>query len=334
MTARYDAAGRQSSVTDGTVVRSFGYDDAGRMTSATVTGQPGNPPALSWGYDNRGLMTSSADALGTTTYSYDAAGRLTTRAPPAGTPTTITYNSQGLPSAISGPVSISLYYNNAGQVTDEHGGQDDPSFSYNSNGQITGYDGSAATYNSDGQIATLTQSPTGNPADNTTTFSYDNASRLSSAVLARNGSTVSTTNYSWDADSNRAKVTTTGQPDVTTSYNLADQATSDTSGASYGYSPDGNLTSITAASGNSAFSYDAFGDLTGASTPAGSVTSTPDALGRVASRSSGGTTQAFSYDGAGTALAAQQSGGTTTNLIRDPGGTLLAEAPLRACSAT
>jgi YD repeat-containing protein len=54
-----------------------------------------------------------------------------------------------------------------------------------------------ATYNADGQVATLTQSPAGN----TTTFGYDNAGRLSSAALARNGSTVSTTTYGWDADS-------------------------------------------------------------------------------------------------------------------------------------
>lgn len=324
--AQYDHADRQTSVTDGTIARSFGYDNAGRLTSATVTGQAGNPPALSWLYDNRGLMQSSTDGLGTTTYGYDSAHRLTSRAPPAGTATTIGYDSRGFPSTIGGPLSISLAFNNAGQITSEIGAGDNPSFTYNSNGQLTGVDGSTATYNSDHQVATLTQSPPGNAADNTTTFGYDNAGRLASAVLARNGTTVSTTTYSYDPDSNRNKITTTGHPDVTTSYNFADQATSDSTGASYGYNPDGNLTSITGPSGNSTFSYDAFGDLTGATTPAGSVTNTPDALGRVASRTSGSTTQAFSYDGTSGALAAQHSGSTTTNLVRDPGGMLLAEA--------
>ena len=324
VTMRYDDASRLTSASDGTVTRSYGYDDAGRMTSASVTGQPVNPPALSWAYDNRGLMTSSTDALGTTTYSYDAAHRLTSRAPPSGTATTIAYNSGGLPSTISGPVSVSLYYNHAGQITTQAGGSDSPNFSYDNDGRLTGVDGSTATYNANGQIATLAQNPPGNSADNTTTVSYDNAGRLVSAALAQNGTTVSTTTYGWDADSNRTRVSVSGAPDVTFSYNLADQLTGDSAGTSYGYGLNGNLTT----SGTTSYSYDAFGDLTGATTAAGSVSYAPDALGRLASRTAAGATQTFSYGGTSTSLAAQQSGGTTTNLVRDPAGMLLAEVPV------
>ncbi len=169
----------------------------------------------------------------------------------------------------------------------------------------------------------MKQNPPGNSADNTTTFGYDNAGRLTSAALAQNGTTVSTTTYGWDADSNRTRVSVSGAPDVTFSYNLADQLTGDSAGTSYGYGPDGNLT----ASGANSYSYDPFGDLTGATSAAGSVSYAPDALGRLASRTAGATTQTFSYDGTSTKLAAQQSSGATTNLVRDPGGMLLAEVP-------
>lgn len=326
VTSAYDAAGRLTSTSAGAITRSFGYDAAGRLTSATVTGQPGSPPALSWGYDNRGLMTSSTGALGTTTYAYDAAGRLTTRAPPSGTPATFGYNASGLPSTISGPVSITLGYNNAGQMIYEWGGLDNLSFTYDKDGHLTGTGPASATYNSDGQVATLTQNPPGNAADNTTTYAYDNAGRLSSAALSQNGTTVSTTTYGWDADSNRTSTATTGQPAITTSYNLADQPATDSSGTSYSYDPDGNLTSVATPYGSTSYSYGPFGDLTGVTTASGgTVGYTPDALGRAAARTSG-TTQTFSYDGTTTSLAAQQASGTTTNLIRDPGGQLLAEA--------
>jgi len=119
---------------------------------------------------------------------------------------------------------------------------------------------------------------------------------------------VSTTTYGWDADSNRTRVSVTGQPDVTTSYNLADQATSDSAGITYGYDPDGNLTSA----GATSYTYGPFGDLTGATTPAGTMTATPDALGRAASRTDLGATLAFSYDGTSTTLAAQQAAGSTS----------------------
>jgi YD repeat-containing protein len=41
VTAQYDAAGRRASTTAGGITRGFGYDNAGRMTNNTVTGQRG-----------------------------------------------------------------------------------------------------------------------------------------------------------------------------------------------------------------------------------------------------------------------------------------------------
>ena len=268
-------------------------------------------------------MTASTGASGTTTYGYDPAHRLTTRAPPAGDPTAISYNDQGQPSNISaGAVSVTDFYDFKGQLTGQLGNHNYTSYSYDADGRQTTAGTTTATYNADGQIATLQQAPPGNPDANTTTYTYDNAGRLATAAVAQNGTTTSTTSYSWDADSNRTKVAVSGLPDRTYHYNQADQLTSDSAGNTYGYNADGQLTST----GSATYSYGAFGDLTGAVTAGGTVSYVPDPLGRTATRTAGAATQAYSYDGTSTTLAAQQSGGTTTNLIRDPAaGTVLAE---------
>jgi YD repeat-containing protein len=158
--------------------------------------------------------------------------------PPAGAASTISYNAQGQMSNLTGPVNMTLCYNNAGQVSYEFGGLDFLTYNYDDDGRLTNVDTTTATYNANGQIATLQQTPPGN----TTTFTYDDAGRVATAALARNATTT-TTSYSWDADSNRTGVSATGLPAVTYHYNLADQLTTDSAGGSYSYDPDGNLTS-------------------------------------------------------------------------------------------
>lgn len=75
----YDAAGRVLSITqkgDGSSaarVRSFSYDDLGRLTSES-TPEGG---AKSYSYDADGNLTSESSSRGTTTYSYDALNRMT-----------------------------------------------------------------------------------------------------------------------------------------------------------------------------------------------------------------------------------------------------------------
>jgi RHS repeat-associated protein len=324
-TLGYDAAGRLTSETSGTAARSYTYDAAGRLTNATI-----GSSSVGYSYDNRGLLTGATDALGTTTYGYDNAHRLTSRTPPAGTATTIGYDNYGRPTTIGGPTSITLTYNNAGQVTDQTGTGLHQYFYYDYNGRPTHTDTTGATYNSDGQIATLTQYPPNYAPADTTTMTYDPAGRLLTAALSRDGSTVSTTSYGWDADSNRTRVSTTGQPDLTTSYNLADQPTTDSTGAAYTYNSDADLTTVTGAAAPASYHYDPFGLLDSATTPAGAVTYTHDALGRTTTRTANTTTQTLSYEATSTDLAAQQTGTTTTNMVRDPAGRVLAEATVGA----
>jgi RHS repeat-associated protein len=78
----YDAAADVTSMTTtglatpsgtGTVTNTYGYDEAGRLTSWTATPAGGSASTTSYGYDNDGNLTSS----GGVTYTYDARDELT-----------------------------------------------------------------------------------------------------------------------------------------------------------------------------------------------------------------------------------------------------------------
>jgi YD repeat-containing protein len=78
------AAGSQAATSE-----SFNYDDRGLLLSAT-----GTAGSSSLAYNGDGQVTSVADAAGTTGYSYDTAGRLATMTDPAtGTILSYSYNS-------------------------------------------------------------------------------------------------------------------------------------------------------------------------------------------------------------------------------------------------
>ena len=103
-----------------TPLRSFGYDAAGNLTSASSTGSnatsesftyndrgevltaSGSAGSASYGYNGDGQVTSVADAAGTTSYGYDSAGRLGTLADPAsGSTATYSYNNDNQMTGIS-----------------------------------------------------------------------------------------------------------------------------------------------------------------------------------------------------------------------------------------
>ncbi|MDT4989917.1 MAG: hypothetical protein QOI74_4011, partial [Micromonosporaceae bacterium] len=90
-TIGYDAAGQVSTVNYGAArVRTFGYDDVGRLTSDTLRNGAGQTVAsIGYGYDledrlTRKVTTGTAGA-GDNTYTHDFAGRLTSWTGPAGT---------------------------------------------------------------------------------------------------------------------------------------------------------------------------------------------------------------------------------------------------------
>jgi RHS repeat-associated protein len=326
VTVGYDDAGRQESTTAGGQTRTYGYDDAGRLTSAT-----GGAGDVSFTYNNRGLLASTTDPAGTTTYDYDLAHRLARRAPAAGAATTYTYSTGTLGWTVSarGPINVDIGFNDAFRIrkTDNvaPSGGGSESRGYDLNGRLTSVvsslDTYTATYTTDGQVASTKRTQGANI--DLTEYTYDGAGRLDLATAKRNGATVSTTDHDWDADGNRTLLAKSGQPAVTSTYDLADRLTSSSDGKTYTHNDDGQLT------GDGVFithTYTPFGELATANTNAGSATYGRDALGRVATRTVSGAVQRFSYDGVDTAIAGERTGtGPATQVIRDPSGGLIGE---------
>ncbi|MFC7550750.1 polymorphic toxin-type HINT domain-containing protein [Plantactinospora sp. GCM10030261] len=327
VTADYDPAGRQNLVKSGAETREFGYDDAGRLTSAVTSGRQ-----VTFDYDDRGLLESSTDALGTTGYEHDLAHRLAVRTPPAGAATTYGYSTtSGRLSSMLGPFNVEFRYDKGGQIEDTVASgysAPDEYREYDDNGRLTvidtGHGDHAVTYHDDGQVKTVTAPTPGGTTPTTTTYTYDGAGRLDTAVGAQGTTVVSSTDHDWDADGNRTAVRTAGKPTISASYDLSDRITSTSTAGTHVYDVDGNLKST--GDGRS-YSYGPFGELTGATTPAGTVSYGRDALGRVASRTSGGVQQSFSYEDTSADVSATRVGsGPFTQVVRTPTGLLLGQS--------
>ena len=182
-----------------TPTRTFGYDLAGDLTSASTSntlgtgsnatsesftyndrGQvrtaSGSAGSTSYAYNGDGLTTSVADAAGTTSYTYDGADRLATLANPVnGSTATYSYNSDSLVTGIS--------YGS---------GKDTQSFGYDGMHRLTSDTLKTASgttvaslgygYNADSELISQTTSGLAGPASST--YTYDQAGRLARGTTA------------------------------------------------------------------------------------------------------------------------------------------------------
>lgn len=150
-----------------TATRTFGYDGADRLVSASVAGG-----ADKFTYDDRGLMLSFTGPGATASYGYDADGRLVSRTDGAG--------------------SATFGYDAASELTS----QDDPitgvtvGYTYNSLGQLSavdyGTDGATRTYGYD-PLHQLTSDVLKNPAgavEASTTYGYNDDGQIASRTTA------------------------------------------------------------------------------------------------------------------------------------------------------
>ena len=156
------------------------------------------------------------------------------------------------------------------------------------------------------------------------TYSYDKDSRVTSLVYGTGGSCCSPPNnlgnltYSYDADGRRtatagslAAVTLPANVTGTTSYN-ADNEQSTFNGTSLSYDANGNLTG----DGTNTYTWDARNHLTQITQRRTTVGSfVYDALGQRASKTIGGTTKQFLYDGFNPAQELNGSNGVVANLL-------------------
>ncbi|WP_378526674.1 RHS repeat-associated core domain-containing protein [Nonomuraea angiospora] len=298
-----------------TAERTFGYDLAGRRTTAgdlTVDyndrGLPlkvsrGTAQETAYAYDGVGSPTQRIDAAGTATFTYDTANRLKTATDPV-TNRTLTYGYD----AASRLKTITATGTASTQTID-----------YYSTNQVksqTLQNGSGTqlakiTYEWDKDDNLTTKTTAGTAGAGTNTYGYDHAGRLTSWTAP--GGT--TTSYEWDAAGNRTKA-----GNATFSYDERNRLTNG-DGTGYTYTPRGTLATSTKASATTTYTFDAFDRLI----VDGDSLYSYDATDRMTSRIRGTAKQTFAYSGLGNDLAAitDSGGAVQAKYARDLGGGLL-----------
>lgn len=294
--------------------RSFGYDLAGRRTSAS---HPGGQVVFA--YDDRSLLTAAAAPTGDSSFDYDAAGRLLSRSDGAGT-ASFTWTARDELDTATDPltgVTRDYTWDDAGQLTTvaHSPGGAVRTYGYDEAGRLVDdalrtADGTlsmqeAYAYNADDNVVSQTTTLPPNAAATTNIFGYDRAGRLS--TWARPG--LPTVEFGWDAANNR---TSAGASSWT--YDQRNRMVAGSDGTS-AWSPRGTLASVTSAVDATSYVFDALGRLVDYD---GQATYTYDALDRVATRNQ----VPFAY--AGTEIDPVSDGAAT--YARTPGGDLLAVA--------
>ncbi|HKV29950.1 MAG TPA: RHS repeat-associated core domain-containing protein [Candidatus Dormibacteraeota bacterium] len=242
--------------------------------------------------------TAHAPVVGSVSlvYTYDAAGRRLTATGPDGT-ASYTYDSRSRVTRVTDPRlgHFDLQYDSVSRVTSltRPNGITD-SYSYDANGRLAGIASTLGgttiqnltqTFDSNGQVASRTD------AAGTTAFTHGADGRL--VGVSAPGSAAQA--YGYDAAGNR----TSGPLSATSTYNAADELTSD-AGFTYTYDTEGQRTSKTdrTSLATTRFLYNGAKQLTSIQYPDGTTTSyTYDPLGRRSTVSAGGVTTGYVYDG-------------------------------------
>ena len=240
------------------------YDAAGNLK--TVTGPAPVSPVTTYNYDpaGTGLVFSVVDPRNkSTTFGYDAQANRTSVQTPLGFRSTMTYDGAGRMLTRVDP---------RGNVIGADPAQYTTTFTYDGGGNVlTVTDPLLHT-------TTTTYDPAGNrltvkDANNhTTTYGYDEANNLTSVQDPR----LKTTTYAYDLVNNLVTKTDPNTHSTTFAYDLAHRKTSETRPLgrvwTYAYDPNGNLTQVVDAIGNSTptvgdgtttRTYDSYNRLTG-----------------------------------------------------------------------
>jgi RHS repeat-associated protein len=183
------------------VATNYQYDALNRVFEITATGLA----TIAYGYNELSQRTSMSDETGPSTYAYDGLGRLTQAIQPGGTlgyeydldsnRTKLTYPTVGAVTYVPSPAG------RLSTVTDWASRQ------------------SSYTYSPSGLAKTVVvPTVTGNL---TTTYSYDNAQRLTSLLNATSTQTISSHTYTLDSEGNRTALDETVSGLTTAAAQLA-----------------------------------------------------------------------------------------------------------------
>ncbi|MFJ4468057.1 LamG-like jellyroll fold domain-containing protein [Streptomyces sp. NPDC089424] len=322
----YDGLGRLTRETGSgaeaaTADRTFGYDLAGRLTSAG-SGVPLTPNTYT--YNDRGQLLSAAGPGGAATYAYDADGNMTQRTDPENT-TEYGYDAAGrldwLWNEMTG-ADIWYTWDAAGRpVMEQYANRPEGSTEWRETARRSyGYDplgrltDDLVTTPDESTVVTSTsyaydlddrltgKDTAGTAGAGSHTYAYDQAGRLTSWTTGGR-----TTAYAWDKAGNRTQAGS-----ATAAYDARNRLLTDGT-TDYTYTARGTLASAARAGAPTRdVAFDAFErKITD-----GGRTSTYDSLDRLAAQ---GTTT-FRYDGG----SHQLLGDGTTDYSRTPDGSLLA----------
>jgi RHS repeat-associated protein len=335
----YDSYGRPTSMrrADGIQI-SYGYDEIGRTTSVTAGGQ-----TQTFIYDTcthgLGRLCTAEDATGTTSYSYSPEGWITGRGfSISGTTYALGYGYNAIGQVVSvvypdGNQAVYSYTRGVvSGLTLTVGGTNVPgvsaityqpmdagmqswtssnglvnTFSYDTDGRLTsisatGVQSLGLSYDDDNRIVGITNGIDATMSEN---FGYDEESRLRSVY-----SDADSQSFQYDADGNRltqvrngASVTYTTSP-----YNNQLTGLSGATSASYGYTPQGDITSV---NGSTAYQYNPFNRLS----IAGSVSHYVSPEGQRLAKAGGATGTTYFAPAAGGGLMAENDNGAWIDYV-------------------
>lgn len=304
-TYTYDSVGRLTKQTDPDgVTTTYSYDLLDQVVK--VTDGLGRHTDL--GYDTDGNLTTVTDRQGnTTTYTYDPAGQMLTSTSPLGEVTRYGYDADGNVASVTDPLGRTTSYTYT--ALDQVSSSTDPA------GHTTAY-----TYDPDGRTASVTD-----PNGHTTSYTYTPDGNQASVT----DPTGAVTSYGWDPAGQQTSMTDPLGHQTRYGYDPAGQLIKVTEGykpgaapgpdvnvvSTYGYNPDGNLTSTTDPNGHTTrYTIDPAGQTIKEVNPIGNTTTWAyTAAGRLASTTNGnGQTTSYSYNTRGDLTRQNQAGAVAT----------------------
>jgi RHS repeat-associated protein len=302
-----DMLGRLTSITDGTAVQNFSYNDRNALVGSA--GWAGN---VTFAYDAQLNMTSRLNATITIpqTFTYNAVDQLATEDDgqiPLPTKTIARNLSGQVTQVTQGTAKRTLGYDNIGRLITDEIANNATNLSLN---KFTyGYD-------VNDNVTFKTQTLTGATWAGTNTYTYDQADRLSTWL--KPGATVPST-YTYDNAGNL-----TAWAGSTATFDDRNRMLTST-GATFAWTGRGTMSQQTVGTVTSTFTYDALGRQTGANGGGVNRTFTYDSLDRARQRSEGGVVkQTFAYDGFETDASFVTEGTAVTTNFHTPDGSLSA----------
>jgi RHS repeat-associated protein len=242
VTTSYDDAGRVTQVLDrDNRTQKFSYDNADRVTAATWLSTAGaTVNLLTYSYDNGGNVLTAQDTNGTITNAYDALGRMSSTADVFGLTLTYSYDTAGRRTLVQDSKNgvLTSVYDSGNRLTSR---------------QLAGSGVTQAlvdlTYTSRNELSGLTRysDVLRTTLAGTTSYAYDDASRVTS-IISKNaaGTALSTYTYLFDnADRVTQESWWSGASNGTHTYayDTTSQLTLDGT-TSYSYDPNGNRTQV------------------------------------------------------------------------------------------